>query len=369
MWANVLSRPGESFTLEQLPDPEPKADEVLLRVAGCGVCHSDLHVMKADVPFPMPCVLGHEVSGTVVAVGSAVRHVAEGARVATSFIMPCGDCAFCWSGREELCSRFFEFNRRNGYLYDGTSRLNRTDGTAVRMYSMAGLAEFAVVPASAVFPIPDELPLADAAILGCAMLTAYGAVAHVGEVRPGQSVAVVAVGGVGAAIVQLARVFGASQIIAIDVNDRQLSSVTRNGATHTVNSAQHDAAKVVSDITGGRGADIAFEALGSPATFEMCLELLTDGGRAVPVGIAPRDMTASVPLQQLTRRKLQILGSYGGRPRSDMPVLIELAAANAIDLSSAITQRFTLAQAADAYGLLASGDIVGRAVIEMDGSR
>ncbi|GIX49148.1 MAG: hypothetical protein KatS3mg131_3359 [Candidatus Tectimicrobiota bacterium] len=147
-----------------------------MKVAACGVCHTDLHVIKGEVTFPVPCVLGHEISGVVEAVAPDVRHVRPGDAVVCSFIMPCGVCTYCVRGRDDLCETFFAMNRLKGTLYDGESRLRRADGSPLAMYSMGGLAEYAVVPASDVFPAPANVPLADACILGCAMMTAYGAV-------------------------------------------------------------------------------------------------------------------------------------------------------------------------------------------------
>src|SRR5579871_5630994 len=178
MRAVVLERPGAPLRVEELPRPRPKAGEVLVRVHGCGVCHTDLHVMKGEVAFPTPCVPGHEISGVVEEVGGGVDGVAPGDRVVCAFIMPCGSCRHCVRGRDELCETFFAYNRLRGTLYDGTTRLARADGTPLAMYSMAGLADYAVVPATDVFTVPEAIDLASAAVLGCAVFTAYGAVAH-----------------------------------------------------------------------------------------------------------------------------------------------------------------------------------------------
>src|SRR5437879_8083221 len=146
MRALVLPRVNAPLAIEEIPIPGAKAGEVLIQVAACGVCHTDLHVIKGEVAFPTPAVLGHEISGTVVALGPGARGVQGGARVVSSFIMPCGSCVYCAQGRDDLCETFFALNRLKGSLYDGTSRLRRTDGTTLAMYSMGGLAEFAVVP-------------------------------------------------------------------------------------------------------------------------------------------------------------------------------------------------------------------------------
>jgi S-(hydroxymethyl)glutathione dehydrogenase/alcohol dehydrogenase len=366
MRAVVLAEVGAPLRLEEIPLPQPRAGEVLVKVAACGVCHTDLHVIKGEVAFPTPAVLGHEISGTVAALGPGVAGPPVGTRVVSAFIMPCGVCAFCAQGRDDLCETFFEMNRVRGVLYDGTTRLYRGDGTPLAMYSMGGLAEYAVVPATDVFPLPPEVPLVDACLLGCALLTAYGAVRHQAEVRPGEAVAVVATGGVGSNLVQVARAFGATPIIAVDVRDDKLEAARALGATHTVNAARADVAAAVRDATGGRGADVAFEALGRPETIRHALAAVRDGGRVVVVGIAPHDVTVPVEITRLVRRSVRLIGSYGARVRGDMPALLGLTRAGAVAPQRTITRRLPLDAAPAAYAALDRGEIVGRAVVVMD---
>ncbi|MEX2598019.1 MAG: alcohol dehydrogenase catalytic domain-containing protein, partial [Dehalococcoidia bacterium] len=268
MKAAVLSTPNEPMSLEDIRIADPKEHEVLLKVAACGVCHTDLHVIKGEVKFPTPAVLGHEVSGTVEAVGPGVVNVKPGDRVACSFIMPCGSCELCTQGREDLCSTFFSHNRLNGHLYDGTSRLSRPDGSPVAMYSMGGLAEYAVTPDTSVFKLPDGLPLAESAIIGCSIFTAYGAVRHQADLRPGQSIAVFAIGGVGTQVLQMAKAFGAGEIIAVDVRADKLEMAQAMGATHVIDSSAQDPVAKIMEITGGRGVGVAVEALGLPVTVQ-----------------------------------------------------------------------------------------------------
>ncbi|MBI3325364.1 MAG: alcohol dehydrogenase catalytic domain-containing protein [Nitrospinae bacterium] len=197
MKAAVLSKIRGHLAIEELPTPQPKAGEVLLNVAACGVCHTDLHVIKGEVNFPLPCVLGHEISGMVAEVAPDVKAIRPGDTVVCSFIMPCGTCDYCVRGRDDLCATFFAMNRLKGTLYDGESRLRRPDGSMLAMYSMGGLAEYAVVPATDVFPAPVGVPLTDACILGCAVMTGYGALKNQAKVQPNEAVAVVGTGGVG----------------------------------------------------------------------------------------------------------------------------------------------------------------------------
>jgi len=363
MTAAILDAAPGGLRIEQIPVPEPRAGEILVKVHGCGVCHTDLHVMKAEVAFPLPAVMGHEISGIVAALGPGVAGPAVGTRVAAAFIMPCGFCAPCGMGRDDLCDSFFAMNRLKGTLYDGTTRLHRQDGSPIAMYSMAGLAEYSVVPATDVFPLADGLPLEESAVLGCAIFTAYGAVRHAGDLRGGERIAVVAAGGVGINIIQIAKAFGASQIIAVDVKDDKLAAATRLGATDVVNSTTTDAVARVRELTGGRGVDVAFEVLGIPQTFTQAFEMIRDGGRMVAVGIAPGKTTAPVEITRLVRRELRITGSYGARTRADMPEIIRLAAQGVFRPETMVTQRFKLEDADAAYQALARGEIVGRAIV------
>ena len=363
MRAVVLERPGEPLRVETIPRPRPLEGEVLVRVQGCGVCHTDLHVMKGEVAFPTPCVLGHEVAGIVTELGHGVGNCAVGDRVVAAFIMPCGHCRHCVRGRDELCETFFAMNRLRGTLYDGTSRLQRTDGTTLAMYSMAGLAEYAVVPATDVFAVPDTLELGSAAVLGCAVFTAYGAVAHAGCVSPGDRVAVVAAGGVGLNIVALARVFGASQVIAVDVAAAKLERARELGATDVVDSSAGDPVARVRELTGGAGVDVAFEALGRPETVQAAFKMARDGGTVVAVGIAAGAAAAEIEITHMVRREIRLVGSFGARTRADMPRIVALAAAGAIDLEQLISRRVGLEQADEIYRSLDRGEVLGRALV------
>ena len=363
MKAAVLEKAPGAMRIEEIPVPAPLEGEVLVKVHACGVCHTDLHVIKAEVAFPTPAVLGHEISGTIVELGKGVAGPAVGTKVVSAFIMPCGHCQRCAIGRDDLCDNFFAMNRLRGVLYDGTSRLRRADGTPIAMYSMAGLAEYAVVPATDVFPLPDALPLAESSVLGCALFTAYGAVRHGADLRGGERVAVVAAGGVGVNVIQIAHAFGASQIIAIDVSDDKLDIARRVGATDAINAKTSNAADRVRELTEGRGVDIAFEVLGRAETFTLALEITGDGGRMVAVGIAPGKTTAPVEITRLVRRGLRIIGSYGARTRADMPEIIRLAAQGTFRPEKTVTRRFPLVEADAAYQALDHDEILGQAIV------
>jgi S-(hydroxymethyl)glutathione dehydrogenase/alcohol dehydrogenase len=230
---------------------------------------------------------------------------------------------------------------------------------------MGGLAEYAVVPSTDDFPAPANVPLADACILGCAMMTAYGAVKNQARVQPSDTVAVVGVGGVGSNVIQVARAFGAGQIIAVDVRDDKLVAARGLGATHTVNAAHGDPVAAVAALTHGHGVDVAIEALGRPETVVQSFMMTCDGGRTVVIGIAPGTTTAGIEITRLVRRGIQLLGSYGSRVRTDLPEVLALAAQGHLNVSQPITRRYRLEQADEAYATLNRGEIVGRAILTM----
>lgn len=355
MRAAVLEAVGQPLKIEELPRPAPAAGEILVRVAACGVCHSDLHVARGHLPFPMPCVLGHEVSGVVDTLGPGVAGPPPGTKVVASFIMPCGRCRMCEAGRDDLCETYFAMNRVKGTLYDGTSRLRRADGTPIAMQMMAGLADYAVVPATDVFPLPESVPLEDACVLGCAIMTAYGALKNAAQLRPGESIAIVGAGGVGSNLIQMAKVFGAGEIVAVDVRDDKLAEAKRLGATAVVNAAKGEA--------WSGGVDVAVEAVGRPETIAQALTMARDGGRLVLVGVASAGQTAPLEINRLVRRGLTVRGSFGCRVRADMPELLRLAASGRVRPGASITRRLKLEEINDAYGAMERGEILGRAIV------
>lgn len=366
MRAAIWNGGTPDLVVETIPVPVPQAGEALIHVAACGVCHTDLHVMKSEVAFPAPAVMGHEVSGTIVEIGDGgpTTDLELGQRVVGAFIMPCTECDSCRAGRDDMCEAFFDQNRLKGNLFDGTTRLHRPNGSRLSMYSMAGLAEYAVVPLSALAALPDGLAFDEAAVLGCAAFTAYGAAAKA-EIVSGESMAIVATGGVGSSLIQVGRYLGASPIIAIDVDDDKLAAAQELGADIVVNSLTQDVLQTVRDATGGKGVSVAFEALGRPQTFELAVSLLKEGGRMVAVGIAAGAATAAVPITPLVRRGQVIMGSFGARTRRDLPKVVEMAASGAYDVARAVTRQYSLADAGEAYSALDRGEISGRAIVVM----
>lgn len=365
MKAAVYHGNGDPMTVDDIAMPSYRSREVLVKTAACGVCHSDMHVLTGNTPFPVPCILGHEISGVVAEVGADVTSVSPGDRVVASFILPCGNCRFCKRGDPELCSEFLAKNRQGGTLFDGTSRYRTHAGESIAMYSMGGLAEYCVVPENDVFALPDDVDLIEAAVLGCSIFTAFGAVNNVAAVGLGETVAVIGVGGVGSSIIAMARAAGASRVIAIDLEPRKLEAAVGLGASHQVD-ASGDVAAEVRAITDGAGADVCFEAIGTPGTVATALDICADGGRTVVVGLAPAGTLASVDVARMVRRKISLAGSYGANPGAAMPAVVRLAQSGSVSPRSIITDRFSLDEVNTAYDALAERKITGRAIVVID---
>lgn len=369
MRAAVLRDDEPRLDVIEVPTPAPRTGEVLVEVIACGVCHTDLHVIKGEVAFPRPAVLGHEVSGRIVELGAGLESsgLAVGDVVVSGFIMPCTACDACRRGRDDLCSDFFAQNRLRGTLYDGESRLRMPDGSFLAMYSMGGLAEYSVIPAAAVTRVPSGLDPASAAILGCAGLTTYGAVFRQAGLQPGMRVAIVGVGGIGSSLIPMAVAAGASQIIAVDIADEKLDRARELGATDAVNGRRTEPVAEVRRLSE-RGVDVAFEALGNPVTFRQCVDMLADGGRMVAIGIAAGRAEAPIEITPLVRRGYEIVGSFGGRTRTDLPEVARLAAEGTFRVDDLITRRYALDDVDEAYRDLSGGAITGRALITMSGA-
>ena len=378
--SNVATAVGGSdfdMAVEKLRVPVPKRNEVLLRTKAVGVCHSDLHVLNRDIPFPVPAVLGHEVVGEVVALGPGLEGLENrllGKLACGSFIMPCGECKQCELGKEEECEPFFEHNRAKGALYDGDTRLFRETGEPIAMYSMGGLAEYTVVPHRAVAAIPesitstrDDAYISKMSIVGCSIFTAYGAVTNTAQFVRGESAAVIGVGGIGGSVVQILKDAGAKRIVAVDVEDAKLDLAMRLGATDAINSKNKEPKEVAEMISAAAadvgGIDCAFEALGRGSTVDTAILSVKPGGRVAIIGLANASEVGSFSITPLVRRQVKILGSYGARASVDLPAIIDLIAKGAIDVDTPVSRSFTLDDAGEAYAALQRGEISGRAIV------
>lgn len=337
--AAVLRHPGEPVEIENVELDPPKANEVLVRVAAVGVCHSDVRHADGDLgPGKWPAVIGHEGAGVVEAVGSEVMHVARGDHVALCFVPACRACRYCQAGKPNLCEVVAEHGA-NGMLMDGTSRLRLPDGTTLQHgLRTACFAEYTVVAAGGAVHIPEELPLWQAALLGCSVVTGAGAVTNVAKVRAGDAVAVLGCGGVGLQVIAASRRAGAAPIIAVDRTREKLELARAHGATHVVDATSPENAVDTIRALTVDGVDFAFEVVGRPETIRLAWDAIRRGGTAVVVGLAPDGVEASVPAIEFLTDKSLVGTYYGsGDPAAELPALAELALSGTLDLAGVVS--------------------------------
>jgi S-(hydroxymethyl)glutathione dehydrogenase/alcohol dehydrogenase len=363
--AAVLHEPRRPLVVEEVELDPPKADEVLVRVAAAGVCRSDLHLAEGllgDGRWPM--VLGHEGAGIVEAVGKRVTHVAPGDRVVFCIVPSCGTCRACRSGHPTLCGPAGERGVA-GTLWDGTSRLRLQDGTMLQHALMtACFAERTVVTSAGAVPLPDGVPLWQAALLGCSVVTGLGAVRNATHVRIGESVCVIGCGGVGLHVVSGARLAGAGQIVAVDRAPEKLDLARRHGATETV-LADGGEVDAVLALSGG-GVDHAFEVLGLPQTIRVAWDVLRPGGTAVVVGVAARGAEVALPAIEFMSEKT-IRGCYygSGSVWTELPEIVSLVASGRLEIAGVISDFLPLEGVNDALDRLRAGQ-GARTVLVLD---
>jgi 6-hydroxycyclohex-1-ene-1-carbonyl-CoA dehydrogenase len=317
MKAALFHGAGRPLELTEVPTPSPGPGEVRVRVEACGVCHTDLHYIDHGTPTfrPPPLILGHEAAGLVDALGAGVSGVAAGDRVLLPAVLTCGNCRFCRTGRENICANMRMFG-------------NRIDGA---------YAEYVIAPARDLFALPASIALDEGCVIADALSTPYHAVKNRGQVRPGDSVAVVGVGGVGVNLVQIAAATGAT-VVAVDTNRERLEVARRFGAQAVVSPDDGPAHEQVRKLTGG-GVDVAFEAVGKAATLDLAFGSLRRGGRLCVVGFSSE--TPRWAASKVMFHEMEIVGSLGCRP-VDYPPLIAMVAAGRLELSPLVTARFPL---------------------------
>lgn len=328
--AAVLSAVGEPLRLVELDLPEPGPGQVRVEVAATGVCHSDLSLARGTLRAPMPVVLGHESAGTVLSVGEGVTTCAPGDRVVLCWAPPCGACWFCVEGEPWLCEHSSDAAAAPYATLDGQD--------VYPGLSTGGFAEQTVVSARAVVPVPDDVPFEHAALVGCAVMTGVGAVLNTAKVREGQSVLVVGLGGVGLSVVQGARLAGAGQVVVVDRSPDKLALALTMGATDALE-AGGELARQVRALTGGRGADHAFDCVGLGETIRACWSATRRGGATTVVGIGGKDQQVGFTALELFHFARTLQGCvYGSTdPRRDLPVILEHARAGRLDLGALVS--------------------------------
>jgi S-(hydroxymethyl)mycothiol dehydrogenase len=337
----VLTEVGR-FGVEELELDEPGPGEVRVRIEASGVCGTDLHVVRTLFGHQLPVLLGHEGAGVVEAVGEGVDHVRAGDRVVLGWRSPCGSCAWCVRGQRHLCRTPPHAQQRmslgNGDALTGTLQL----GT---------LATRTVVAAAAAVPVPGELPAEQACLLGCAVATGVCSVLKTARVWEGAQVAVIGCGAVGLAVVQGARVAGASEIYALDLDEGKLEQARSFGATHTGE---------------GERLDFVFDVVGRPETVALGLRMLGHAGTLVYIGLPQPGAEAAVPLDVLFNRRARILVSHGGDhvPAEDFPMLARLALDGKLDLAGMVTKRIALDEVEQAFRDMEAGEVIRSVVVQ-----
>jgi S-(hydroxymethyl)glutathione dehydrogenase/alcohol dehydrogenase len=357
MRASVLTALNRRLALWDLEAPPLGAGELRVRVLASGVCGSDLHRLTGAIPATLPIVLGHEACAVVVAAGAAVTAIAVGDRVVTTSNPECGRCWFCVNGQPNLCDTTAALRDRiAGYGPDG-----------IRVGAMAGLGSFREemnVDQTMLVKVETELPDEELALLGCGVMTGLGAVLNTARVEPGATVAVIGCGGVGLAAIQGSRIAAASRIVAIDPIASKREAALALGATEAIDPNAQDAVASVLGATGGRGADYAFEMVGSVPTILQARAMTRRGGTTVLVGAAPKSATVTFSAWDL-HTEGRILGCSNGSAHvhRDVPRFIALAEAGTLDLGAMVTRRIGLGELDEAFEMMQRSDTVRTVVV------
>ncbi|HEX2038197.1 MAG TPA: Zn-dependent alcohol dehydrogenase [Acidimicrobiales bacterium] len=343
----------------------PHAGELKVRMAASGVCHSDLSVQNGTLYNNLPAVIGHEGAGVVEEVGEGVEGFEPGDHVVISWVPQCGTCFFCAKDQAYLCENANTALATGGML-DGTPRFS-LEGKPVHHMAAAGtFAETTVIPAIGAVKIPKEIDLKAASLIGCGVLTGVGAALNTATIRKGDTVAVVGCGGVGLNVVQGARIAGAGEIIAVDMNETKLQMAKDFGATVTVNASQGDAVSQVMGLTEQRGVDVAFEVIGLQQTIDQTITMARRGGQAILVGVPRMDVMVTLPaFIGIVLQEKTIKGCWYGSSNvhKDVPKLVELYQRGELKLDELISREITLEQVNEAFEAMKTGELARSVVV------
>ena len=317
MKAVRLVEPGKRLELQEIAIPEVSANDVLVAVKAAGICHSDAHYRAGRSPVhPLPLTLGHEVAGVVEQVGTGVSSVKPGERVCLHYLTTCGECVYCHRGSEQFCQ----------------------SGSMIGKYRDGGYAEYICIPARSVFSLPDAVPFEQGAILMCSSATSLHAI-NKSRLKPGESVAIFGVGGLGLSAVQLAQAYGAEVVLAVDINPDKLETAQHFGAV-PVNAREVDPVAEIKRLTGGRGVDVALELIGLPLTMQQAVQSLAVLGRAAIAGLTDKTFEIA-PYQEVINKEVELIG-VADHLAQEIPQLLAWAGSGKLDLSGVISQTIPL---------------------------
>jgi S-(hydroxymethyl)glutathione dehydrogenase / alcohol dehydrogenase len=362
--AAVLSGVAEDVHVhDDIEIAPPGPGEAKVKIVASGVCHSDLSVQNGTIPLPTPIVLGHEGAGIVEEVGEGVTSLQPGDHVVLSFVPACGSCYYCGRGQSYLCEK--SAMQAAGGLLDGTTRLTLA-GEPLRQMAMCGtFGNYAIVPEISLVKIDDDVDLRYASLIGCGVLTGVGAALNTATIRPGDTVAVVGCGGVGLNVIQGAKIAGAERIIAVDMFESKLKMAEQFGATDLVKADEVDAVTKVTELSGGRGADVAFEVIGLGPTIEQTINMTRNGGEAILVGVPRLDvmlnLNAAFTFLYLAKT---VKGCWYGSSnvREDVPKLIALYKEGKLKLEELVSREIGVDGVNEAFTAMEQGE-VARSII------
>jgi len=358
MKAAVLTEYNQPLVVEEITLGELGPRSVHLEVEASGVCHSDLSAAQGKVPMGAPLILGHEGTGTVLAVGSEVQRVKPGDKVIASFVPACGQCFFCLHDQSQLCEA----------MGAATVDVKGTRPDGSNILAMTGLGTFAeemMVDEAMVVKVETDIPAAQLALIGCGVTTGVGAALNTAQVEPGATVAVIGCGGVGQSVIQGARIAGASRIFAIDPVEMKRKTAEQFGATDLIDPGDGDAVAQVKELTQGRGVDYAFEVIGLSETVVQAYNMARRGGAAVVVGMPAFDATVTLSGMALFFENKRILGCmYGSaQVRRDFPRFVSLVETGRLDLGSMVSRQIHLDEVNEAFRAMEAGEVIRSVIV------
>jgi S-(hydroxymethyl)glutathione dehydrogenase / alcohol dehydrogenase len=364
--AAVLRQPRGKLTIETVEAGSLEPDDVLVRIRATSLCHTDLEVIEGQLVMPMPIVLGHEAAGTIEKIGGSVHGLAPGDPVIISWNPHCGHCFYCEQDQPILCETFIN-NGPKALQFDGEKRLSLDGDPLHQLMYIAAFAEYCIVPAQSAIKVPAEIPFDRACLIGCGVMTGYGAATRIAKIAVGTSVLVIGCGAVGLSAIQGAHLSGAQRVIAVDLDDRKLALARSLGATDTLNAGQDDLLAAIRALTQGRGADYVFEAAGNERAFRLSAEAARPGGQIVWLGKVNVNQEIAFRWGALMGEKRITRSSYGGaRPQRDFPLLARSYLDGALKLDELVSRRIRLDEINDGFAALKAGEVV-RAVVTFDG--
>jgi S-(hydroxymethyl)mycothiol dehydrogenase len=352
----IVRTKGAPVEVVDIVVPDPGPGEAVVKIATCGVCHTDLHYREGEVNDEFPFLLGHEAAGTVEAVGAGVTEVAPGDFVILNWRAVCGQCRACARGKPQYC-----FNTHNA-----KQKMTLTDGTELSpALGIGAFIEKTLVAAGQCTKVDPQADAAAVGLLGCGVMAGFGAAVNTGGVSRGDSVAVIGCGGVGNAAIAGSSVAGATTIIAVDIDDKKLEWARSFGATHTVNSREQDAVEAIRELTGGFGADVVIDAVGRPETYEQAFYARDLAGTVVLVGVPTPDLEVTLPMIEIFGRGGSLKSSWYGDclPSRDFPMLVDLYRQGNFDLGRFVSETITLGDIESAFEKMRRGEVLRSVVV------